>query len=121
MKSDMDLVRRILLDIEASPVTQGWIALEIEGHNSDVVSYHVRALTEAGLIDAINLSDKSGIAWMPKRLTWEGHEFLEAARDDSIWRKAMQRIGTGAAGVTFDILKAMLYSLGREKLGLPPE
>ncbi len=121
MKRDMDLVRQILLEIEASQETLGVVELEIKGYSPDVVSYHVRALDEAGLVEAKDMSGMGEIDWRPMRLTWEGHEFLEAARDDGLWQKAKQKIGTAAGGVTFDILKSVLYSLLREQIGLPPE
>ena len=46
-------------------------------------------LDEAGLIEAIDLSSRNGPAWLPQRLTWAGHEFIEASRDESRWHKAL--------------------------------
>lgn len=85
----MDLIRQILLKLEEAPYTGGWANLEIEkGLDDDVYAYHVQLLHEAGLIEAQDLSTLHGVAWKPKRLTWEGHEFLEAAREPSRWEKA---------------------------------
>src|SRR4051794_38328755 len=93
MKRDMDLARAILLELERRPEWTGGgrgVKLELEGHTPGEISYHVMLLKEAGLVDAIG--DKA-IAptedrWKPTRLTWAGHEFLDAAREESLWQKA---------------------------------
>lgn len=56
MKRDMDLFRRILLQLEASPEATGHsrIDLDIEDRDPTEVSYHVQLLKEAGLIEAVN-------------------------------------------------------------------
>ena len=48
-------------------------------------------------------------------LTWDGHDFLAAARDQKIWNKA---IGT-AGGMTLEIIKQYLQSLLKSSIGLP--
>jgi DNA-binding transcriptional ArsR family regulator len=85
MKRDMDLIRRILMDIEESPEATGyqWLDLSIEGHSPEEVSYHVKLLDEAGLIEAEDLTDTAGFDVRPKRLTWSGHEFIDAVRKDT--------------------------------------
>jgi len=41
-------------------------------------------LHEAGFIEAMDLSTLGGICWKPTRLTYNGHEFLDAARSDTV-------------------------------------
>ena len=91
MKRDFDLVRTILLGIEANEdaIGNGWITLgKINGYSQEQVSYHVSLLHEAGLIKAIDLSNNLSFYWEPKRLTWYGHEFLDSARNENIWGNA---------------------------------
>lgn len=53
MKLDKDLVREILLDIEANDASpDSWIDLAIDNHGKAEVSYHVMLLHEAGFIVA---------------------------------------------------------------------
>jgi hypothetical protein len=40
------------------------------------------------LIEALDLSTLSGVCWKPQRLTYNGHQFLDAARSDTVWQKA---------------------------------
>jgi len=35
--------------------------------------------TEAGLIHAVNCSTGTQFCWIPTSMTWQGHEFLDAA------------------------------------------
>jgi hypothetical protein len=53
------------------------------------------------------------------RLTWEGHEFLDAARDDTRWKRAWTIVREKAGSVTVDVLKQVLTSLMKDALALP--
>jgi hypothetical protein len=118
MKRDMDLARRILLDIEECPDAdgQGWLQVKIEGHSEQVISYHVMLLHEAGLIDARDLSDSDGADWRPTCLTWDGHEFLDASREPGRWQKAKKVVMEKTGGLGFEALKQVLFQLLREAL-----
>jgi hypothetical protein len=116
MERDMDLVRQVLLEIEKQPFTGDWIDLSIDSHTPEEITYHVMILFEAGLIEAEEVSDFSNVDWKPIRLTWEGHEFLEAARDDSRWKKATSTVLQRAGGIAFDVLKQLLTKLMMEQV-----
>ena len=114
MKRNMDLIRQILLQVEASPHANFPVRISIEGQDDETISYHVRLLDEAGLIEA---RDPGGNKWVPLRLTWRGQEFLEAARDNNVWEKAKQ-IASKSGGIAFETLFPLLLDLGRKALGL---
>ena len=88
MKLDPDLVRQILLKVEEFPFDGSFHDVEIEGRMENEISYHVMLLHEAGLIEALDLSSHDGVCWKAKRLTYNGHQFLDAARSDTVWQKA---------------------------------
>lgn len=52
-------------------------------------------------------------------LTWSGHEFLEAARNDTIWKKAGEQIKKSGVDVTLSLLQEILKQLAKQSLGLP--
>ena len=112
MKRDMDLVRQILLDIEESDEWRP-SALPIEGVDDEVVSYHVQLLAQAGLIEAIEKTTLSTLLWHPKTLTWEGHEFLDAARDNTRWNNAKKQALEIGGTLTFEALKLTLGRIVR--------
>jgi hypothetical protein len=120
MKRDLDLIRTILLTIEDHP--HGYAPdLTINGHSKEEVGYHAYLLINAGLAEGENMggfSSPSPEAQIYK-LTWAGHEFAEAARDDTRWKKAMGIVKDKGGSVTMDVLKDLLTSLMKAAIGLP--
>ena len=116
MKRDMNLIRKILFEIEKSPSFSGFIDLKIRDYTDEEISYHVLLLSEANLIVALDMSTYGNTDYKPVRLTWSGHEFLEAAKDDTRWKKAVDTVINKGGGVVFDILKDVLISLAREAI-----
>ena len=111
MKRNMNLVRQILLEVEKQPFTGEWVDLELEEYTPEEITYHVIILYEAGLIQAQDLSTFGGVDWKPTRLTWQGHEFLETAKDDTRWKKASSIMLEKGGGMAFDVLKQLLTNL----------
>lgn len=122
MKLDKDLVREILLIVEASKEDPlGWTQVELEGREALEISYHVMLLHEAGLIVGQDLSTYDGLEWLPKRLTYKGHEFLDTVRDGEVWRRTKagaEKAGVAGLGVLLELGKAYGKEVLKEKLGI---
>jgi uncharacterized protein DUF2513 len=116
MKRDMDLIRSILLEIEKIPFDGGWHEVSVEGHSENDILYHVMLLQEAGMIVAVNLSSHDGTSWLPIRLTWEGHEFLDSARTETIWAKAKARVSSATGSLALAGLKIALGELTKQAI-----
>lgn len=123
VQRDMDLVRELLLKIDADPQLDGtrWVRyatpaeMGIADHSAEEVGYHLNMLIEEGFIKA-----KDSMEFMPliNRMTWKGHEFLDDIRDDTVWGKTKERTkGLASVGIAlmWEIAKAEL----KQKLGLP--
>jgi len=119
MKRDMDLVRKILFAVEKHPSGFAPNKLEIPGHTEEEIAYHAYIMKEAGLVGAIETTPwgSSSPQAQIARLTWQGHEFLDAARQDRIWQKA-KLIVKKVGGATIQIWMAVLRDLVKQKLGL---
>lgn len=120
MKRDMNLVRRLVLEIEDSPSGFAPKDLIIDGHTKEEIGYHLYIMLEAGLIrgadvTVIGANSPQAIA---TSLTWAGHEFADAARDEDLWAKAMKLTKEKVGGVTIDLLMKLLTSLASSALGL---
>jgi hypothetical protein len=77
------------------------------------VRYHLELLDESHLISGeyIRADDlKPWTAFMGLQLTWEGHEFLDAARDEGNWEKAKD-VAAKAGGWTLSVLKDILVKI----------
>lgn len=119
MKRDMELIRTILFQIEKKGENpKGLVELDISSHSAEVVSHHVLLLQEAGLVDALDLSTRAGFRMKPKRLTWAGHEFLDAARNDTVWNKAKEMVRDQGGTIPFEVLKGLLIKLVSSLFGL---
>ncbi len=111
----MELVRALLLEMEEYPPISGFFDLAINSYSEDEVSYHIKLLYEQGLIDALDLSSSSGFCWKPRNLTWEGHNFIEAIRDDSRWEKVKSFLREGGKILTIETLKEAIQKLFMER------
>jgi hypothetical protein len=115
MKRDMDLVRRIALETEQLPFGQELTGLD--GVDKATFGMHVIWMVEAGLLTAkvqefISAGDPPKV--FVRRLTWEGCEFLEAARNETLWRKAKETVLKPSASFTFGLLREWLATEIRE-------
>ncbi len=113
MKRDLDLCREILLRTEKEiPIR------EIPDHTEAAILAHYELLLEAGLLKGQVVRSGSGqiVAASPGRLSWAGHDFLDAARNEGIWKKAKTRILETGGAWSFDLLKSLLLELVKKNL-----
>lgn len=120
MKRDMYLARAILLWAEAQPGGTASGNPDLAGHSAAEIAYHVHLLWQAGLVSAFDIASNSlpGPAARLTSLTWDGHDFLDAARNDGVWNQALRSILDSGKSFTFDLLKEALHQAARGALGL---
>lgn len=106
MKRNMELVRELLLRVEAD---EDFGALASKYSQEEIVG-HVEILLDAKLLEGKvyhDLSGDPGSAYI-QRLTWAGHEFLDNARNDTVWNKVTATIKNAATTASFEVLVEML-------------
>lgn len=122
MKRDMDLLREVVLKIEADHKRPGQTILYqdfssellIDGYSAEDIEYHLKQALQAGLLEG-----KIGEGhYIVSGLTPRGHDFADAVRDPLIWRRT--RDGAIAAGgltleLVIDLAKGFIKRLIREK------
>ena len=90
MKRDWELCRTILRLTEELPEDKDCVDVfgsgEFEGFTEILIGYHVYLLQEAGLVETFDARTMNN-PWKPypMYITMEGHDFLEATRNDSTW------------------------------------
>lgn len=122
MKRDLDLIRRILLDIEALPVGQSRDSIKYPEYDQPTIGQHINLLHQAGLIEAIIQKVKPTnrvVKFTITGLTWKGHDFLDLVKNDSIWNKAKEKFIKPGVSFSFELLFAWLKAQAKEQLGLP--
>jgi len=120
-----DTVRAILLKLEAVETAHTTLTLDqVDGIDPQQVGYHMMLLNEAGLIEAKILKSSSGdgaiATALARRLTWQGHEFLDKIRDPSMWGKIKAKVKEKSLDLTFDSIKAAAGMLINAALSSAP-
>lgn len=114
----MELVRLLLLRVE------GEEEVDLSEYSEQQQGYHLHKMRDAGLVTCNVIQDVMGEYHVSPailnhaELTWEGHDFLDVARSQTIWKKAMTKVKATTGTVTFDVLKALLTALAKEGLGI---
>ncbi len=111
MKRDWDLIREVLIEIEA-----------LDTHTRDKKQYEVRyrepkdtdgkaeqafLLYDAGFIGAIDAGSNDGPALISPKLTWQGHELLETMRSKPVWERVKKMATEKGIELSFDSIKAL--------------
>jgi hypothetical protein len=122
VKRDMDLVRAILLageDTTEAEALDGF--LSIEGYDEGTVAGHVELLEEAGFVRAhvVRFDGTGPLQAQVYGLTWAGHEFLDAIRNETVWRKTKETLKDKSLGFASDLVVALATSFAKVQLGLP--
>lgn len=118
MQRDMDLVRKILVKIAEHSSAQAPRVLEIEGHLHEEIVYHCALLIDAGFLEGSVVTDRGALVEPAiDRLTWDGHEFLDAAREPTRWEEAKAKLAK-IDGASFTVLLELLKDMARRQLGL---
>ena len=125
----------MLLLMEESQGTVDFAPLISEGVSQAAIRHHSLLLKDAGLAvgpPILPLTDEElrtkkrhadTLGRHPQedsrlsRLTWEGHEFLDAARDSKRWSKVMETVKELGGAVTFAGVKALLTVLMQQAIG----
>ncbi|WP_458618497.1 DUF2513 domain-containing protein [Gilvimarinus sp. F26214L] len=115
----MDLVRKILIAMHDDVHGYQTRQLEIEGYSSEAIGYHCYLLDQAGLIEAIDVSKEAHGSphALPMNLTWAGHEFIENAYHETVWRQAREVVGK-LGEVSFSIWSQVLTVIVMKQLGI---
>ena len=119
MKRDMDLARKLLLAIEEEEMQNGQFVLPAEGYTEAQVMYRLGLLYQANLITAIHIESLYGDQYVPEGLTREGHDFVEAARNDTSWNKVKTAVAAKSGAMTFEVVKGLLTGYAKAHMGLP--
>lgn len=120
MNRDMDLVRQILLAAES--YEGGYVDgnPSIDGYSEDQIGYHVYLMEQAGLVEAVDSSegDSASPSAILLCIKWKGHDFLDAAKSNSVWSQAKEKAKSVGSSLTFDLMKELLVATARSQLGL---
>lgn len=112
MRLDADLVREIMLELEKTPPNRSAAEIVLEPWDHDMVLEHIEVMDEGGLLEArleyaVRGSHRIRAAHIA-RLTWQGHEFLDNARNEQAWNSARSQVARHGGSVSLGVLKQLL-------------
>ena len=116
MKRDMELIREILLAVEA-----GDDSSKISGYDPDLIKYHQALTIEAGLVDGVTSKSTSNTTKVAnfislRKLTWNGHEFIDAVRQDSIWNTVKTEFKDASMETIIKVSKQLAEGWAKKKV-----
>lgn len=115
MKRNMDLVRDLLFQIERGPPEQSSMDLDPpEGSSPEEVTHHIEILRESRLVNFTSQSKgTNGSIFTELSLTWEGHEFLDSIRSNSVWNTVKSRLKHLGGSSTLGIIKELAVQIAK--------
>lgn len=114
MDRDMEAIKKIIIVLKDSDKA----LVGVVDMPDDVFKFNAMLLIEAGLADgAVKQSSRTStavpLAVYLKRLTWDGFEFADLIKDETLWEKAKENVLKPAGSWSFSVL---LEWLKREAL-----
>jgi len=117
MNRDWDVVRKILLAVEAQQTATGRVEpTSIQGYDEENVVYHMKIMDEAGLIETWSSMIHNSAPYMAAlSMTWKGHEFLDQIRQDTVWNRVKGGAREKGLDLSIDVIgelaKTIIFSM----------
>jgi hypothetical protein len=107
MVRDMELLRKIMLSVQADDLRSG-----VDGYDDDVVNYHKAQLIDEGLLVgfANYPTGKDAVPGIPdlvmiNRITPTGHNWIAAIATDTKWNKVKYFVTSAGKVLTIETIK----------------
>ena len=115
MKRDMEIIRLLLLQQETDEDPP-----ELDEYDTLLVVYNIVLMKDAGLVEASIVEDENGepVSAAVMRLTWDGHDFLDATKNPDIWSRAKEKIIKPGVSWSFSLLKEYLKQEAKNQIGM---
>jgi hypothetical protein len=101
----------------------------VPDYTQEAIGYHLVLMDEAGLIRASTTTSfgEPSPSAVAERITWDGHELIANARNETVWRKVMAVVRDKGGSISFEVLKFMVvetaksYFMPGQPTTLPPQ
>jgi hypothetical protein len=120
MKRDFELIRNLLNQLEDLPACTSVSELNAEGFSSQEIMEHVELLLDADFLQGKIISNTDGRAekYLIHRITWAGHEFIALAKNDTVWKSALEQVKKIGSAVTIGMLQTILVTIIKSQVGM---
>lgn len=109
MKRDWDIIREVLIEVEALSFSERNNFEYKLSHKTLSANTskdeHALLLWEGGFISGIDASTMAGPRFITPKLTWEGHELLETIRSQAVWARIKSTAKSKGIELTMESVK----------------
>ncbi len=114
MKRDWDVIRDVLIEVEAlNSAKFESEQYDVTDDEDGVKAEHAMLLWRAGFIQGVDASSMDGDSIIAQGLTWAGHDLLNTIRSKAIWDRIKSTATEKGIELTFESVKALgNYALG---------
>ncbi|MDR4249014.1 DUF2513 domain-containing protein [Bacillus pumilus] len=124
IKRDMSLIREILIYLEEDDNPTTWRIISIDGREPKEVSYHLKLLTEARMIEGRNAGVDQYLSWYARSLTNDGHDLLDSMRNETVFNKVKKDLGETFSSISLGVIKEICIDATKQwaksKIGIQP-
>lgn len=110
MKRNWETIRELLSKVEECSLPTEMVRLsQFSKERAAEISYHMSLLIEAGLVQGqmVQTFGPEVKDFFGQRLTWEGHEFLDSIRSDTVWVKTKKIFTEQGVSMTFELVRSV--------------
>lgn len=114
MKRDFEVIRYILVKLEEAESAELQYPRHMPDYPETVISYHLWLLIQSGMIVGKCNSETpypGNFQCYGVCLTWAGHEFLSAIREEAAWKKIRRYLAERALDLSYESIKAAATAL----------
>ena len=120
MKMEPEILREILLQVEAYPAGKSIYRFKYEGATNVEIMEHVQLLIDADMVEGkvVRAGMSEPVKATVHRLTFGGHQFLAKARNDTIWKKVVAQAKEKGMSTSMVVINGLLESAAKKYAGL---
>lgn len=115
LERDMELIFSILKKVTSSDIDEvTFQKIEIDGYDNKIVGYHLYLMEQASLVKIVCPKSMKGPIWdriVFNEITWEGHEFLDALKNDTVYSKFKKVLNEKGKSIPFKVAEELLLKL----------
>ncbi len=118
MKRDLDLVRKIMLALEAYDHGYAPEGFTIAGYDDEVIGHHVWLMAQGGLLTALTSPGEASPIAEPGSITWVGHEWLAVVRNERVWVTVRTEMKDRGLTLSFALMQELAIKIAKSFAGL---
>jgi hypothetical protein len=113
-------MREMLLFMEriSAPKPLKASKFRVEGHTPQELAFNAALLLDMGYVVAtpVKCCENSYTDYLMERITASGFSYLEAVRDDGVWRKTMSKIKSTVGSAPMEVVKETAIAVVKSML-----